>query len=187
MLYQINNIFRIERPSEVERFSQWRDNNQLVVGTRRLLWHGSHSSNFIGILNQGLRTNAQGYGYGNPGIFFADFAGKSFGFCRVYQSGTQALMLLCEVELGKREFEGRTATIQSLRSEGCISRLIKGQMIFPTWKNAKCVHEDLNGILMPDVTVAPGPSTDGVYGHNEYVVYEPSQILQRYLFHIEMC
>lgn len=134
--------------------------------------------------------NAQGPGDGCAGIFFADFAGKSLAFCRIHR-GSQALMLLCEVELGKCEYSDGYPGYQTLtpasRAQGYLSRLIKGQTIFPTWKNAKCVHKDLNGILMPDVTVAPGPSTDGVYGHNEYVVYEPSQILQRYLFHIEMC
>lgn len=51
--YEIEDIFRIERRGERERF------NQSVfakgVQDRRLLWHGSRVTNFGGILSQGLR------------------------------------------------------------------------------------------------------------------------------------
>lgn len=49
--YQVEQIFRIERYGEFERF----DAAHKTPGDRRLLWHGSRCTNFGGILSQGLR------------------------------------------------------------------------------------------------------------------------------------
>jgi poly [ADP-ribose] polymerase len=62
-----------------------------------LLWHGSGIANFVGILSQGMRiappeAPASGYLFGK-GIYLADLAEKSVGYCRAHQSG-KALMLL---------------------------------------------------------------------------------------------
>ena len=49
--YQVMDVFRIEREGESDRFKN-------LTGTksdRKLLWHGSRSTNFAGILSQGLR------------------------------------------------------------------------------------------------------------------------------------
>jgi poly [ADP-ribose] polymerase len=52
--YRLEDIFRIERPGEVDRlkrskFAKLKDKNRL------LLWHGSRTPNYSGILSQGLR------------------------------------------------------------------------------------------------------------------------------------
>lgn len=51
--YKIEDIFRIRREGEFDRF----ENSQYgkMSADRRLLWHGSRSTNFGGILSQGLR------------------------------------------------------------------------------------------------------------------------------------
>lgn len=51
--YEIENIFRIERKGERERFKKSVFSQR--VQDRRLLWHGSRVTNFGGILSQGLR------------------------------------------------------------------------------------------------------------------------------------
>jgi len=51
--YEIQDIFRIERQGENERFEKGGYSN--MAGDRRLLWHGSRATNFGGILAQGLR------------------------------------------------------------------------------------------------------------------------------------
>lgn len=51
--YEIENIFRIERKGERERFEK--SVFAESVQDRRLLWHGSRVTNFGGILSQGLR------------------------------------------------------------------------------------------------------------------------------------
>jgi poly [ADP-ribose] polymerase len=51
--YQVEDIFRIERQGEFERFDK--SKYASVASDRRLLWHGSRTTNFGGILSQGLR------------------------------------------------------------------------------------------------------------------------------------
>lgn len=51
--YKIQDIFRIERQGEIDRFGE--SEYSKVTSDRRLLWHGSRCSNFGGILSQGLR------------------------------------------------------------------------------------------------------------------------------------
>ncbi|KAG0155827.1 hypothetical protein PDIDSM_3000 [Penicillium digitatum] len=80
---EIIGIFRLERPGESKRFAQWKRANLAHIGDRRLLWHGSTSSNFAGILSRGLRgdgivgTNGKHF---VPGVFFADMSTKSAGY-----------------------------------------------------------------------------------------------------------
>jgi poly [ADP-ribose] polymerase 2/3/4 len=74
--YQVDQIFRIERQGERERF-----NKSSFSGpprNRRLLWHGSRATNFGGILSQGLRiappeAPVSGYMFGK-GIYLADMS-----------------------------------------------------------------------------------------------------------------
>lgn len=43
-------IFKIERDGEFQRFRPFKD-----LPNRQLLWHGSRTTNYAGILSQGLR------------------------------------------------------------------------------------------------------------------------------------
>jgi poly [ADP-ribose] polymerase 2/3/4 len=52
--YKVQDIFRIERQGEKERFVK-SPYAAIQNSDRRLLWHGSRSTNFGGILSQGLR------------------------------------------------------------------------------------------------------------------------------------
>jgi poly [ADP-ribose] polymerase len=52
--YKIQDIFRIERDGEHDRFSK-SEYSKIANSDRRLLWHGSRCTNFGGILSQGLR------------------------------------------------------------------------------------------------------------------------------------
>lgn len=51
--YDVEDIFRIERQGEHERFNK--SDYATIDSDRRLLWHGSRATNFGGILSQGLR------------------------------------------------------------------------------------------------------------------------------------
>ena len=51
----VQGIFRIERTGENERFSQRVQWVKPEKSDRRLLWHGSVTTNFAGILSEGLR------------------------------------------------------------------------------------------------------------------------------------
>jgi poly [ADP-ribose] polymerase len=74
--YQVDQIFRIEREGEKDRF----DKSHFAgpPRDRRLLWHGSRCTNFGGILSQGLRiappeAPVSGYMFGK-GIYLADMS-----------------------------------------------------------------------------------------------------------------
>jgi len=45
---EITNIYRLERSGEAEKFNESSTN----LDNHLLLWHGSHLSNFVGILKQ---------------------------------------------------------------------------------------------------------------------------------------
>lgn len=101
---KVLNIFRLEREGEAERFAPYSTNDN-----RKLLWHGSRTTNYGGILSQGLRiappeAPPTGYMFGK-GIYFADSVSKSANYCFVSdQDGNDnhGLLVLSEVALGKR-------------------------------------------------------------------------------------
>ena len=47
---KIKELFRLKRDREEDRFEKWRK-----IDNHQLLWHGSRTTNFAGILSQGLR------------------------------------------------------------------------------------------------------------------------------------
>ena len=74
--YKVDQIFRIERQGEKERFDKSPFSGP--PRNRRLLWHGSRATNFGGILSQGLRiappeAPVSGYMFGK-GIYLADMS-----------------------------------------------------------------------------------------------------------------
>jgi len=90
--------FELEREGEKKIF------NPEKLGNKKLLWHGSRFSNFVGILSQGMRiappeAPSTGYMFGK-GVYFADLAGKSAPYCRPELSNGIAVFVLCEVALG---------------------------------------------------------------------------------------
>jgi hypothetical protein len=95
----IKDMFEVEREGEAKRFEP-----QKPLGNRRMLWHGSRTSNFGGILQQGMRiappeAPKTGYRFGK-GAYFADVIGKSASYCRTAGSD-EILIMACDVALGK--------------------------------------------------------------------------------------
>lgn len=153
MNYSVENIFRISRKGEVERFEQ--SPYAKVPSNRRLLWHGSRVTNFGGILGQGLRiappeAPVSGYMFGK-GIYLADMSSKSANYCCSHNSGGTALLLLCEAELGNplQELLGASYTAgEDAKAKGMWSTWGKGRTGPSQWKDAKCVHQSLAGVMM---------------------------------------
>ena len=76
-----------------------------------MLWHGSRTTNYAGILSQGLRiappeAPVTGYMFGK-GVYFADMVSKSANYCCTSYEKPRGLALLAEVALG--EMYERTA------------------------------------------------------------------------------
>ncbi|KAF2136605.1 uncharacterized protein K452DRAFT_322316 [Aplosporella prunicola CBS 121167] len=191
--YEIQDIFRIERQGELDRFQKSAFSS--IESDRRLLWHGSRATNFGGILGQGLRiappeAPATGYMF-DKGIYLADMSSKSAGYCCSGISDGHALLLLCEAELGKPMLELTQAKYNAAteaKNSGHYATWGKGRMGPLGWKDAKCVHPSLAGVMMPDTTQAPGSTgidDCGLY-YNEYICYDVAQIRLRYLLRVKM-
>lgn len=151
--YKVEDIFRIERQGELERFEK--SEYSKVASNRRLLWHGSRVTNFGGILGQGLRiappeAPVSGYMFGK-GIYLADMSSKSANYCNSHSSGGTALLLLCEAELGNPMHELTNASYtagEDAKAKGLHSTWGKGQTGPSKWKDAKCVNASLKGCMM---------------------------------------
>ena len=168
---------------------------KLPNDNRRLLWHGSRSTNFGGILSQGLRiappeAPVNGYMFGK-GVYFADISSKSAGYCASYASRNTGLMLLCEVQLGDpmQELVHSSYTAgDDAKANGKLATLGMGSTTPKGWKDAACVHPSLQGVSMPDVSfgLETDHNTPRSLLYNEYIVYDVAQIRQRYLLKVKM-
>eukprot|EP01098_Paradermamoeba_levis_P003195 TRINITY_DN1486_c0_g1_i2.p1 TRINITY_DN1486_c0_g1~~TRINITY_DN1486_c0_g1_i2.p1 ORF type:complete len:482 (-),score=187.38 TRINITY_DN1486_c0_g1_i2:17-1405(-) len=169
--------FQVLRDGEKERF----DPSKALLGNRQLLWHGSRTTNYVGILSQGLRiappeAPKSGYRFGK-GIYFADICEKSASYCRG-KTSDYILMMLCEVALGKTKellhdqyMEKPVAGYNSTKAMGGIAPAETATL------------ED--GIVAP---FGP-PKKTGISSschHNEFIIYDISQARIRYLLKIKM-
>ena len=96
---EVQEVFKIVREGEKKRYKPFSK-----LHNRMLLWHGSRTTNYVGILSQGLRiappeAPVTGYMFGK-GVYFADMVSKSANYCWTSRSEPVGLMLLCEVALG---------------------------------------------------------------------------------------
>jgi len=190
--YQVIDIFRIERRGENDRFNS-SPYAKIKGSDRRLLWHGSRSTNFGGILSQGLRiappeAPVNGYMFGK-GVYLADTSSKSANYCCPYNSGNMGLLLLCDAELGDPMLELFNSDYnagENAKKEGKIATLGQGQCIPAGWKDAGCLNPALKGVKIPDVGTGTSRRDNAFLQYNEYIVYDVAQIRQRYLFYVKM-
>ncbi|KAJ7071556.1 poly polymerase catalytic domain-containing protein [Mycena amicta] len=194
---KVLNAFRVERAAETDAWNK-AGYDKLGHGERLLLWHGSRSTNFTGILSQGLRiappeAPVTGYMFGK-GVYFADMMSKSAGYCYAHLSHGTGVMLLCEV--AAKPFHELVGSDYNA-DQGCKKakkRATKGvgKTQPGDWKDAgKALgHDELIGCHMPegptkDIDV---PGLNGGWGlaYNEYIVYDISQIRVRYLLMVKM-
>lgn len=141
------------------------------LGNRRLLWHGSRTSNFISILSQGLRVAppeapVSGYMFGK-GIYFADVYSKSRAYC-AGGNMEATYMLLCDVSLGN-PYPTHQAHYMEAPQAGTNSTWGVGRS-HPSWEKAS---------YEPGGAQVPGPMKEGqgsCLGHSEFIVYDPAQV-----------
>lgn len=96
---KIVDIHKVRRHGEELRYKPFKK-----LPNKKLLWHGSRTTNFAGIISQGLRIAPKeapvtGYMFGK-GVYFADMVSKSANYCSTSLSSPTGLLLLCEVALG---------------------------------------------------------------------------------------
>ena len=183
----IVSIFKIHRKDENTKFMKWNK-----VKERKLLWHGSGVTNFIGILTQGLKiappeAPSTGWMFGK-GVYFADCFAKSSGYSSPMFSydlndskfGNTCLILLCEVVVGKsQELFGANCEANKL-PKGCLSTKGIGQQE-PDPKGSIYTP---NGTEVPLGALKQNEFPVNTYSYltyNEYIVYDISQIRLKYL------
>ncbi|UJR16964.1 hypothetical protein I4U23_003862 [Adineta vaga] len=178
---KLNELFRIVREAENDQLEKW---NQL--SNHQLLWHGSRTTNFVGILSQGLRiappeAPMTGYMFGK-GVYFADMVSKSANYCFAKRESPEGLMLLCEVALGKihecyhaTKFSADTLPNGTQSTKGC------GQTIPDPKQN----YYTEDGILVPMGRGVNGNIAHSSLLYNEYIVYNTDQIQIKYLLRVE--
>lgn len=177
---KLRDIFKVQRQDDVERFRENKDKE------RALLWHGSRTTNFAGILSQGLRVAppeapTTGYMFGK-GIYFADMSSKAANYCMTDPTNNIGLLLLCEVALGKVHeiFESDDKLPKGL-PEGCDS--VKGVGKSTTDPKTHTKIED--DILVPIGKQVPNKGVKSQLLYNEFIVYKESQTMIRYIVQAE--
>lgn len=162
--YRLQDIFRIERPGEEARFKK--GTSKLKDSNRLLLWHGSRTTNYGGILSQGLRiappeAPLNGYAFGK-GIYLADISSKSAGYCMSSMSGGVGLLLLVEAELSNPMYEiptGDSNAQEEAKKHNCIATKGVGRTVPLKWKDAGVINDALEGVQMVSCCLARAPLT----------------------------
>ncbi|KAK4548539.1 hypothetical protein LTR36_009449 [Oleoguttula mirabilis] len=194
--YRLQDIFRIKREGEEERFENSKY-AKIKDKNRRLLWHGSRTTNYGGILSQGLRiappeAPVNGYAFGK-GVYLADISTKSANYCVSSSSGNTGILLLCEVELGNPMYEllsGDSGAKEAAEKAGAIATYGIGRTTPQGWVDAgDAISEDLRGIKIPDPELEPSEQKqhpNAYLQYNEYICYDVAQIRLRYLVRFQL-
>jgi len=175
---EIEHIFKVARKGEAKRFKPFK-----ALPNRQLLWHGSRTTNFAGILSQGLRiappeAPVTGYMFGK-GIYFADMVSKSANYCSTSKTNNTGLLLLCDVALGNMYERTKAEYVEKL-GPGLHSTKGVGKTE-PDPAGAK----ELDGIRVPAGIGLKDPKNKTDLLYNEYIVYDVAQVQSKYLFRMK--
>lgn len=176
---EIVDIFKVNRIGERKRFEPF-----AKMPNRKLLWHGSRTTNFVGILSHGLRiappeAPMSGYMFGK-GIYFADMVSKSANYCFTSPGNNTGLVLLCEVACGTPVELSEAKAIQKLPKK-CHS--VKG--IGKTYPNPESSEYTEDGIEIPLGIPITDLTVESSLLYNEYIVYDEAQVNIKYMFNLK--
>ncbi|XP_037719414.1 uncharacterized protein LOC119553225 isoform X2 [Drosophila subpulchrella] len=176
---QIIDVFKVARQGEARRFKPFRK-----LHNRKLLWHGSRLTNFVGILSHGLKiappeAPPTGYMFGK-GIYFADMVSKSANYCCTNQHNSTGLMLLSEVALGDM-MECTAAKYVTKLPKDKHSCFGHGR----TMPDPSKSYFRNDGVEIPIGEAVTNSNFDSSLLYNEYIVYDVAQVNVQYLFRME--
>jgi poly [ADP-ribose] polymerase 1 len=173
---EILEVFKVARQGEKRRFKPFKK-----LHNRQLLWHGSRTTNYAGILSHGLKiappeAPSTGYMFGK-GIYFADMVSKSANYCVPNPSSNSVgLMLLSEVALGNMH-ELKTASFITKLPDGKHSCKGVGQ----TTPNPNEFVTRKDGVIVPCGKGLTDNNIRSSLLYNEYIVYDVAQVNINYL------
>ncbi|XP_045493688.1 poly [ADP-ribose] polymerase-like [Colias croceus] len=175
---ELQEVFKVVREGEEKRFKPFRK-----LHNRRLLWHGSRTTNYAGILSQGLRiappeAPVTGYMFGK-GIYFADMVSKSANYCCAHTASPVGLMLLSEVALGDMK--------ECMKAE-YVTKLPSGKN--SVWGVGRTQPDPTQNKVLEDGVIVPlgKPIENPVQCtllYNEFIVYDVAQVNIKYLLQIK--
>ena len=179
---ELEHAWRVEREGDAERFAPFAADTN-----RQLLWHGSRTTNFAGILSQGLRIAPKeapvtGYMFGK-GVYFADMSSKSANYCAAKRGQPTGHLLLAEVALGGVHERTRAEFIEPSRDLPPGKASVKG--LGKTAPDPAAAVTTESGALVPLGAPKPSGVEDTALLYNEYIVYDPSRIAFRYLLQVK--
>lgn len=164
---QLLNLYRISE-EESGNFSE--------IPNRKMLFHGSRTPNFLGILTNGLRlpnasqvVNGAALGYG---IYFADSISKSFNYTTC-KSGEIGYVLLCEVALGNKPHVLTQAPFDVRPPSSYTSRFARGEY---GYEDEMC--------LIPNAVLTERGFESG-FIYNEYCIYDTNHYRVRYVLELK--
>uniref|UniRef100_A0A0N5BVH8 Poly [ADP-ribose] polymerase n=1 Tax=Strongyloides papillosus TaxID=174720 RepID=A0A0N5BVH8_STREA len=179
--YNVKNVLEVKRDTEDDKFLK-------DIPNKKLLWHGSRTTNWYGILSQGLRIAPKeapvtGYMF-DKGIYLADLSSKSINYC--YASpGETGFLALVEAAIGNPnvKFNSDCSASKSLKSD---QHSVKGQGRMIPGKEIKLENGTVlyNGPIVDNKEHKP---EDLCLYYNEYIVYNTDQVRLRYLVELEFC
>ena len=180
---ELEHAWRVERDGDAERFAPF-----AADANRQLLWHGSRTTNFAGILSQGLRIAPKeapttGYMFGK-GVYFADMSSKSANYCAANRAErATGYLLLAEVALGGVHERTRAEFIEPARDLPPGKASVKG--LGKTAPDPAAAVRTESGALVPLGAPKPSGVEDTALLYNEYIVYDPSRVAFRYLLQVK--
>lgn len=194
----IANIYAVERSFERDNVKQWHK-----IGNRMLLWHGTRGENLIGIMQTGFRiapadARRTGAMFGE-GVYFSDLFSKCFQYSNSpdfarYSStvATKKLakkyVFLCEVALGSMKKLTTAQNVTGLPNDQHQSVMGYGR-VGPNpngnvYMNNGCIIPLGNVVNNPPLNPQNRQEVQINLQHNEYVVYNTTQVRIRYIFEL---
>ena len=175
----VEDVIEVDRPIESVRYKAFEG-----LHNQQMLWHGSRTTNFMGILSQGLRiappeAPVTGYMFGK-GVYFADVSSKSANYCNATPSNPHGILVLCEAALGTtKDLTG--ALYMEKPQDGTNSTKGVGKNC-PDPSGSKVI----DGVVWPMGKVVPAPGiAHTALLYPEYIVYNVAQCRMKYLVRIK--
>lgn len=184
---QLLSVFRIEKSEQETRFAAFRK-----FSNRRILWHGSHLANWLGILSEGLRiappevaSNGRTFG---KGLYFTDKVTKAQAYChcRPTNGHNQCVFALSEVALGEsKEMMNADDNAKQFVHTGAGGRA-KGAHYHSCKGVGSCRPDsagevvDIHGTIWPVGKPVQPDERTGLH-HSEYIIYNPNQTRMRFV------
>ncbi|XP_055374938.1 poly [ADP-ribose] polymerase-like [Condylostylus longicornis] len=176
----IVDIFKISRRAEFRKYDHFKKN----FGFPKLLWFGTRRTNYPSILLNGLQiAPQQSPSIGNmfgKGIYFTDCVSKAAKNCRATTTNPEGILLLAEVALGKTLKLTKAEDITFIRNG---KNSVKGLGKYEPDKDQHFLTH--NGVQVPLGNLKYNSSLTTDLNYNEYVVYNPHQILLQYLVRVK--